>query len=246
MDGGRRGGTLTVYTSSDFEHLDSGQSYHAVDYPIVYCTQRPLFTYPPDSSTQLVPDLATEISAGNGGITDGGRTVTVHIQRGRRFSPPVNREVTSADVAYAMERAANPNVDSAYFAGYFGADSPTPLVGVDDPSYKGGPVPGIQTPDRYTIVFHMTNPGATFLVQALNMPITIPVPREFAAPMDKHAPTTYGASAEVFTGLYMLQSDLKTGGFAGLGYEHGKSARLVRNPTGTPALTRRRISPRLP
>ena len=233
--GGRRGGTLTVYTSTDFEHLDPGEAYFTYDYAVMYATQRPLFVHPPDSSTTVVPDLATEVpTAANGGITDGGRTVTVHIQHGVHFSPPVDREVTSADVAYAMERAASPNVGSAYFTGYFGAGSPTPLVGADNRNYKGGPIPGIQTPNRYTIVFHMTKPGATFLVQALSMPITIPVPQEFAGPMDKHAPTTYGTNAEVFTGPYMLQSNPKTGVFAGLGYQPGKSATLVRNPNWDP------------
>jgi peptide/nickel transport system substrate-binding protein len=233
--GGKRGGTLTVYTGTDFEHLDPGESYFTLDYAVMYATQRPLFTYPPNSSTQVVPDLATQVpTTANGGISDGGRTVTVDIQHGVHFSPPVNREVTSADVAYAIERAANPNVGSAYFTGYFGAGSPTPLVGADNANYKGGPIPGIQTPNRYTIVFHMTKPGATFLIQALSMPITIPVPQEFAGPMDKHAPTTYGSSAEVFTGPYMLQSDAKTGVFAGLGYQPGKSATLVRNPNWNP------------
>ena len=233
--GGRRGGTLTVYSGTEFEHLDPGEAYFTLDYAVMYATQRTLFRYPPNSSTTIVPDLATEVpTVANGGITDHGRTVTVHIAHGVHFSPPVDREVTSADVAYAIERAASPNVGSAYFVGYFGGGSPTPLVGADNPSYKGGPIPGIQTPNRYTIVFHMTKPGATFLVQALSMPITIPVPKEFAGPMDRRTPTTYGTQAEVFTGPYMLQSNLKTGVFAGLGYQPGKTATLVRNPDWTP------------
>lgn len=235
LSGGNRGGTLTVHTSTDFEHLDPGEAYFTLDYGVMYATQRTLFRYPPNSSTTIVPDLATAVpTVANGGITDRGRTVTVHIEHGVRFSPPVNREVTSADVAYAVERAASPNVGSAYFVGYFGSGSPTPLVGADNPRYKGGPIPGIQTPNRYTIVFHMTKPGATFLIQALSMPITIPVPKEFAGPMDRHAPTTYGTQAEVFTGPYMLESNLKTGVFAGLGYQPGKSATLVRNPNWNP------------
>ena len=36
------------------------------------------------------------------------KTVTVHLKEGVHFSPPVNREVTSEDVAYAMERGAEP------------------------------------------------------------------------------------------------------------------------------------------
>ena len=75
------------------------------------------------------------------------------------FSPPVNREVTSADVAYAIERAANPNVANPYFAAYFGAGAPAPLEGATSPNYKGGPIPGIQTPNKTTIVFHTVKPS---------------------------------------------------------------------------------------
>jgi peptide/nickel transport system substrate-binding protein len=228
---GKRGGTLNVYQSEDFEHLDPGESYFELDYTVMYATQRPLFTYPPNSSTTLVPDLATEIpTVANGGITDGGRTVTVHIEPNVHYSPPVNRAVTSADVAYAIERGANPNVANPYFPGYFGSASPSPLLGAESPKYAGGPIPGITTPNSTTIVFKMSKPGAVTLIDALSLPTSAPVPQSFAGPMDKKAPTTYGTSAEVFTGPYMLENNPTTGVFAGLGYQTGKSATLVRNP----------------
>jgi peptide/nickel transport system substrate-binding protein len=227
----KRGGTLTVYTSEDFEHLDPGESYFTNDYGVDYVTQRPLFAYKPNTANILSPDLATEIpTAANGGITDGGKTVTVHIHKGVRFSPPVNREVTSADVAYAIERGANPNVANPYFQSYFGAGAPAPLQGTTSANYKGGPIPGIQTPDKYTIVFHTLKPSGAFLVEALSLPLSAPVPQSFAGPMDKKSPTTYGTKYLVATGPYMIQSDPKTGQFQGIGYQTGKSLTLVRNP----------------
>ncbi|HZE15924.1 MAG TPA: ABC transporter substrate-binding protein, partial [Mycobacterium sp.] len=57
----------------------------------------------------------------------------------------------------------------------------------------------------------------------------------YAEPMDRHAPTTYGSTYEVATGPYMLQSNLKTGQFSGIGYQTGKSATLVRNPNWNPS-----------
>ncbi|MGH2868070.1 MAG: ABC transporter substrate-binding protein [Solirubrobacteraceae bacterium] len=231
LAGGAKGGALTVYSSEDFQHLDPGQSYFANDYAIIYATQRPLFVYLPTSASTLAPDLATEIpTVANGGITDGGKTVTIHIQHGVHFSPPVNREVTSADVAFAIERGANPNVANPYFPSYFGTGASAPLVGAQSASYKGGPIPGIQAPDKYTIVFHMTKPGAPTLIQALFLPLSSPVPKEFVAPLDKHSPTTYGLNYLVATGPYMLKADPKTGRFSGLGYQTGKSADLVRDP----------------
>src|SRR5581483_1482137 len=155
LSGGKRGGTLNVYTSEDFQHLDPGQSYFANDYPVVYATGRPLFIYLPNSAEKLAPELATTVpTVANGGITDGGRTVTVHIHHGVRFSPPVNREVTSADIAFAIERGANPNVANPYFPAYFGAGAAAPLQGAQSTSYHGGPIPVMQTADKYTIVFH--------------------------------------------------------------------------------------------
>ena len=212
--GKTKGGTLTAYSSEDFEHLDPGQAYFVQDYIVMYATQRMLWVYPPNSSSQLVPDLATEVpTIANGGITDGGKTVTVHIHQGVHFSPPVNREVTSADVAYAVERGANPNVANPYFAGYFGSATPAPLEGAESANYSGGPIPGITTPNKFTIVFHMTKPGAATLIPALQLPISAPVPQEFAGPIDKKSPTTYGSQYIVATGPYMIQSD-KTGKFA--------------------------------
>ena len=227
----KRGGTLTVYSSTDFRHLDPGSSYFSLDYGVDYATQRPLFSYMPNSQDGLSPDLATVIpTIADRGITDGGKTITVHIRKGVYFSPPVNREVTSADVAYAIERGANPSVANPYFGTYFGAASPSPLVGATSPSYRGGPIPGIQTPSKFTIVFHTIKPSGSVLISALSLPLSAPVPRSFARSMDRRSPTTYGTKYLVATGPYMVQSNLKTGLFQGIGYQAGKSLTLVRNP----------------
>lgn len=228
--GKKKGGTLTVLSNGDFLHLDSGAAYYSLDYQITQSTQRPLFSYPPNSASTLRPDLATAIpTAANGGITDGGKTVTVHIHTGVHFSPPVNREVTAQDVAFALERGANPNVGNAYWPAYLGAGAPAPLVGSTSPSYKGGPLKGIQTPNKTTIVFHLTKPGAATLISALSLPLSAPLPPSFVAPLDKKSPTTYGTTYLVATGPYMVQADAQ-GKVAGIGYQPGKAEMLVRNP----------------
>ncbi len=235
LTGGKRGGSLTAYSSEDFQHLDPGEAYFVNDYSAMYVTQRPLFIFLPNSADTIAPDLATEVpTTANGGITDGGKTVTVHIQHGVHYAPPVNREVVSADVAYAIERGANPNVVGPYFPSYFGAGSPAPLLGAESPKYAGTPIPGIQTPDKYTVVFHMGKPGAPTLIQALSLPTSSPVPPEFVKPLDKHAPTTFGTQYLTATGPYMFKENTKTGQFGGIGYQTGKSATLVRNPNWNP------------
>jgi peptide/nickel transport system substrate-binding protein len=235
LTGKRRGGTLTVYTSYGFIALDPGQSYYTLDYAIGYATQRPLFSYRPNQASKVGPDLAAFMpTVANGGITDGGRTLTVHLRSDVHFSPPVDRAVTSKDVAYAIERAANPHVGTPYFPAYFGSQAVAPLVGAQSASYRGGPIPGIQTPNASTIVFHMTRPGATLLIQALSLLVSAPVPESFAAPLDRHNPTAYGTEYLVATGPYMLKSDA-SGRIAGVGYQPGEFATLVRNPNWNPA-----------
>ena len=232
--GKRKGGILTVYSSTGFGHLDSGQASGRLDYPLAQATSRALFASRPNSATAIAPDLATALpTAANGGISDSGRTVTIHIRKGVYFSPPVDREVTAADVAFAIERGANPNVGNAYWNTYFGSGSPAPLDGAQFQNYKGGPIPGIQTPNRWTIVFHTLTPGSALLIDALSLPLSAPLPQSFVAPLDKHDPTTYGTRYLVSTGPYMVEAD-RTGMIAGIGSEPGKSQTLVRNPNWTP------------
>jgi peptide/nickel transport system substrate-binding protein len=218
LTGGTKGGVLNVVSHEDFQHFDPGQAYFALDYTILYPTGRALYQFLPNNPTTATPDLAS----GPAKVSDGGRTVTVTIHKGVHFSPPVNREVTSADVAYAIDRGANPNVANPYFPSYFDY-----IVGAAKAT--GGPIPGIVTPDKYTIVFHLTGPYGGFFVGALSMPLTMPVPKEFAAPLDKQKPTAYGAKYMVSSGPYMVKADAK-GMFLGIGYQPGKSATLVRNP----------------
>ena len=222
--GAARGGTLTVYDHADFATFDPGEAYSALDYEVVMATQRPLYSYRPDQTETLSPDLA----AGPPLITAGGRVVTVRLRPGVSFGPPVNREVTAADVAYAIERGANPDVATPYFQAYFGH-----VIGAS--SASGGPIRGLTTPDRHTIVFHLDGPFATFLVGALSLPLTAPVPREFARALDRDKPTQYGAKYLVATGPYMVAAD-RSGRFLGIGYRPGRSALLERNPRWRAAL----------
>jgi peptide/nickel transport system substrate-binding protein len=216
--GKQRGGTLTVYDHDDFDHFDPGQAYFVEDYPVVYATQRPLYSYRPGSVDTLTPDLA----AGPPKISHGGKTVTVAIRPGVHFSPPINREVVAADVAYAIERGANPSVANPYFQSYFGD-----IEGAEKAT--GGPIKGIRTPNSRTIVFDLTKPTAALLYGALSLPLSAPVPREMAESLDKHDPTTYGTEYLAATGPYMLKSDGR-GKFLGIGYVPGQWAVLVRNP----------------
>jgi peptide/nickel transport system substrate-binding protein len=217
QSGGKRGGTLTVLDHQDFEHIDAGATYFSFDYEVLDVTQRPLYSYKPNTFAAPTPDMAS----GPPEFSADGKTVTVHIRRGVHFSPPVNREVTSADVAYAFERGVNPNVGNPYFHSYFGS-----LDGAS--KAKGGPFPGITTPDSSTIAFHLTEPKAQIVADALVLPMSAPVPQEYAKRYDAKKPSEYG-NYQVATGPYMFKADA-AGKVLGTGYQPGKSALLVRNP----------------
>jgi len=215
--GGHRGGTVTVLTSQDVTSLDPGITYQSLDLNVLASVVRTLYTYTPTAPATLVPDLA----AGPPQIADGGKTLTVRLRRGVRFAPPVNREVTAGDVKYAIERGFNPNVANAYASTYYGD-----VVGADRAS--GGPIAGIETPDDFTLVFRLTRPTASLLVQSTVLPLSAPVPPEYAKPFDAKAPSQYAAHV-VSTGPYMVAAD-GSGRVLDTGYVPGRSLRLVRNP----------------
>src|SRR3954454_13889508 len=169
--GGKNGGTLTVLNQGDFEHADPGAAYYQFDFMVDYATQRPLYSYKP-SEQKKTADLAD----GDPKISSDGKTVTVKLKQGVKFSPPVNREVTSADVKYAMERAFSANVPNGYVTLYW------PLEGAPGKPTPGvKPISGIQTPDKSTLVFKLTKPIGAFFAESLVMPGTAPVPKDYAA-----------------------------------------------------------------
>jgi peptide/nickel transport system substrate-binding protein len=218
--GGKKGGTITVLSNGDIDHLDPGAAYYQFTYAITYVTQRPLLAYKPNS-IQPTPDLATSMPT----VSNGGKTVTVHIRKGIKFSPPVNREVTSADVKYAIERGFDAAVGNGYASAYFGVIQGAPTkIGNTVPN-----ISGIQTPDKYTIVFKLAKPSGIF-VSALQEPLTAPVPKEYASKYDKGTQSSYG-DHEVATGPYMVQNNA-SGKITG--YTPGKQIVLVRNPNWNP------------
>ena len=106
----KSGGKLTVLWSNDVDYIDCGATYYQMGSFLCYSTQRPLYNYKPDDATTLVPDSAAaapEVSAD-------AKTITIKIRPGVKFSPPVNRAITSKDVKYAIERGFFNTVNNGY------------------------------------------------------------------------------------------------------------------------------------
>jgi peptide/nickel transport system substrate-binding protein len=216
--GAKKGGDLTMLYNADVDNIDPGITYYQYGLNIAYATQRPLYSYKPDDATNLQPDLAE----GPPQFSADGKTVTVKIRSGVKFSPPVNREVTSKDVRYGLERGFLKTVNGAYVGAYMGD-----VVGLQ--AYKDGKtknISGLQTPDAHTLVVKLARPRAAIVAGMFSLTASAPVPEDYAAKFDAKQPSAYGQH-QVATGPYMIKND-KSGKLTG--YKPGSEIDLVRNP----------------
>jgi peptide/nickel transport system substrate-binding protein len=219
---GKRGGDITFLAAGDVDFLDPGQTYYQFTIQIHGAISRSLYAISPVEGNEApVPDLAAEAPE----ISPDNKTLTIKLREGVKYAPPVDREVTSADVKYAIERAFTTNVPNGYASLYFSEIEGAPKSPVKLAELES--FPGLQTPDDHTLVIKLTEPVAARVALALVMPITIPVPEEYASKFDAETPTTYDQYV-AFSGPYMVENDPKTGEVTGR--EPGKSISLVRNP----------------
>jgi peptide/nickel transport system substrate-binding protein len=214
----KKGGDLTMLYAADVDKIDPGVTYYQYGFVVAYATQRPLYSFKPDDAVNPEPDLAE----GPPEISEDGKTVTVKIRPGVKFSPPVDREVTSDDVAYAIERGFTKEVANPYVGAYM-AD----ITGVKAfQDGKADRISGITTPDDQTVVFKLDKPRGAIVAGTLALPVSAPVPRDYAAKFDKNLPTTYGQN-QVATGPYMIENNAQG---KATGYKPGVEIKLVRNP----------------
>jgi peptide/nickel transport system substrate-binding protein len=224
----QEGGSLEVIASGDVDYIDPGAQYYQFSYMISDATQRRLVGWPPDETDQPQPDIAESEPE----ISDDEQTITFTIRDGVRFSPPVDREVTAADVEYAIERALLPGVANGYAEAYFsdveGFDEA--LEATEEEETVAPDISGITATDDSTLEIRLTKPVAATTVQALSLPISAPVPEEYAKEFDAENPSTYGQN-QVATGPYMIENNSEG---EAIGYSPGKEIHLVRNPNWDP------------
>jgi peptide/nickel transport system substrate-binding protein len=192
------------------------------------CLSRTLLSYNlrpvDDGGLKLQPDLATKLPE----ISSDGLTYTLKLKRGVHYGPPFqDREVTAKDIVRGLQRGADPAV-AAPNASSFSAVKGWTAAG----KKPGSPISGVETPDAYTIVFHLTEPSARF-EYALANPLASPLPPGAAEGHDKD----YNRYV-VSTGPYMvagsdkLDFSLPPSQQKPLsGYQPDRFIRLVRNPS---------------
>lgn len=218
----QQGGELTVIAASDVDYIDPGASFYQFTYMVTSATQTPLEGYAPDDVESATPLLAAEEPT----VSDDGKTVTYTIRDDVKFSPPVNRVATAADVKYAIERALLPGVPNGYVQSYLsgveGIDEAIKAA-QDDPTGGAPEISGITAPDDTTLEIKLTNTTSIGVIGALTLPMSSPVPEEYAKEFDAENPSTYGEN-QVATGPYMIEN-----------YTPNKEIHLVRNPNWEPS-----------
>jgi len=206
-----KGGTLKMALGATWgDSFDPGNTYYGYSFNLARNYARTLVmfkTAPGQEGVELVPDMATDL----GKSSDGARTWTYTIQKGLKYED--GKPITSKDIAYAVSRT----FDTAELK-----NGPQFFVGLLNwPKGYKGPFKGpkdadissaIETPDDYTIVFHLKQPLAEF-DYVVYLPQTAPVP----AAADTGA--KYGIHP-ISSGPYMWQGDV----------DINRGGTLVRNP----------------
>ena len=173
---------------------------------------------------EIFPDLASAPPE----ISSDGLKYTFKLKSGVKWAPPLNRDVTSKDVAYAFQRINTAPLVAQYGFYYFGT-----IKGMDGKAKSADePISGIETPDDSTIVFNLERPTGDFL-QRLNMPATSPIPEEVGKCFKKAG--DYGRYV-MSSGPYMIQGSdkLDISSCDAMkpisGFDPSKKITLVRNP----------------
>ncbi len=165
--GGKEGGTLIGTYSGFPDYLDPALSYTSEGWTAMYDTYIPLLTYAHESNeagSKVVPGLATGMPK----ITNGGKTYTLMLQQGLKYSD--GTPIKASDFRFAVERMIKLNSGGSPFY-------TSSIVGAEQfQKTKQGPIPGIKTNDKTgEIVINLTEPRGTF-TNELGLMFVAPLP----------------------------------------------------------------------
>src|SRR5262245_43901582 len=118
----KRGGTIVLVREEDPDYLDPALSYGSYSAPLIECIFRTLLDYahePGPAGARMIPDLARSLPD----LRENGTLYAFALRPDARFSEPLNRHVTAADVKYSIERlfkVSSPGV--SFYRNIVGAD----------------------------------------------------------------------------------------------------------------------------
>ena len=155
-----------------------GGGYHTASWTFEQAIFDTLVRYG-DGNIELEPDIATSWES-----SPDATTFTFHMRGDARFSD--GRAVTSEDFRYGVERVLNPVTRSRgmeYYRGIAGAE--------DFVAHRSAHLSGIETPDRTTIIFHLSAPDPIFAHKLGDLPFASAIPRDIA----RNGATTFRATS---------------------------------------------------
>lgn len=196
--------TLTVGTSQEMSGVFSPLYYlSGFDGDVINLIYQGMLKY--DAKSELNPDLAKEMPT----VSEDGKTVTFKLKKGVKFSD--GTKFTSSDVKYTFTVLSDPS-----YTGYL-STVPSNIEGYED-YYSGDAkeLTGIETPDDYTVVFHLSSP----MIDAVSTLGTQPICSDEQFNYEKgHTKKIEKKSGEpIGTGAYKLKS-----------FDKSKGATFVKN-----------------
>lgn len=196
--------TLTVGTSQEMSGVFSPLYYlSGFDGDVINLIYQGMLKY--DENSQLQPELAKEMPT----VSEDGKTVTFKLKKGIQFSD--GTKFTSSDVKYTFTVLSDPS-----YTGYL-STVPSNIEGYEDYySGKAKEVSGIETPDDYTVVFHLSSP----MIDAVSTLGTQPICSDEQFDYEKgHTKKIEKQSSKpIGTGAYKLKS-----------FDKSKGATFVKN-----------------
>jgi len=225
----QRGGVLRT-AQSDFgftNGFDPTGEYIATGIDFYGAMLRTLMSYKHvagAAGNETLPDLAAAAPE----ISSDGLTYTFKLKPGLKWAPPLNRDITSQDVAYAFQRINTAALVAQYGFYYYGV-----VKGMDGKAKSADQkISGIETPDDQTIIFNLEKPTGDFLYR-VSMPAAAPIPEEVGKCFTKAG--DYGRYV-ISSASYMIQGSdqLDISSCKAMkpisGFDPSKELTLVRNP----------------
>ncbi|MGW4646480.1 ABC transporter substrate-binding protein [Kitasatospora sp. NPDC004289] len=157
VPGAKPGGTVNVYNTTDFRHLDPQKVYAGAAYNTSLLWGRQLTQYQVvDGKAKLVGDLATD----TGTATDGGRTWTYRLKAGVAWED--GQPITSQQVKYGIERSFGKGfeVGPPYWAQWLTGEASYEDARKKYAGPQDGDLAAIETPDERTLVLRFPQPQA--------------------------------------------------------------------------------------
>jgi peptide/nickel transport system substrate-binding protein len=190
-----KGGTVYNLMNAPFSHLDPAQGFDGgVNnfYRLIYRQLTTVGGGGDKDPNKVTPDLATD----TGTASDNNKTWKFTLKDDIFFQD--GTPITSKDIKFGVERSLDPSIQIGSPYAKLTLDIPKGYKGY----YESGPLKSIETPDKKTIIFHLSKPYADFASVVGQAPFT-----PFPVSQAKKITTTSVDKMPVASGPYQVKEN---------------------------------------